>query len=347
MASISLRKLRKVHPDGTVALRDLDLDVADGELVCLVGPSGCGKSTTLNLVAGLEEPTSGTVLLDGVDVGDRAPGERDLAMVFQSYALYPHLTVRGNLAFPLESARLPRAEIDARVRETAAMLGIDALLERRPRELSGGQRQRVALGRALVRRPKAFLFDEPLSNLDPGLRARTRGEIKKLHARLGATFLYVTHDQAEALTLADRVVVLDAGAARQVGTPREVYDAPGDRFVAEFFGAPTIRFVRPETLGLSAPETALAGVRPEHVEIGEGAAPSGPGVATGTVDLVEPAGADTWITLTTATGDAITGRAAAELRAAPGSPAWARVAPERVLQFDAATGRRLPGSRSG
>lgn len=337
MASISLDCLRKEHRD-SVALRGLSLDIADGEFVCLVGPSGCGKSTTLQLIAGLDAPTSGSVRIDGVCVDDRAPGERDVAMVFQSYALYPHLTVRGNLAFPLESARLPMPEIDERIREVAESLGISGLLERRPRELSGGQRQRVALGRALVRRPKVFLFDEPLSNLDPNLRARTRGEIKRLHARLGATFIYVTHDQAEALTLADRVVVLDAGAVRQVGPPGEIYDAPADRFVAEFFGSPPIRFVDPARLALTPPRSGLvAGVRPEHVDVGEGPMPAE--ALTGHVDLVEPCGADTWVTLSLS-GEALAGRASRGFAGRPGSPGWARLDPARMLWFDAVSGLR-------
>ncbi len=337
MASITLRELRKEH-GGVVALRALSLEVADGEFVCLVGPSGCGKSTTLQLIAGLESPTAGSVQIGGVCVDDLPPGERDVAMVFQSYALYPHLTVRGNLAFPLECARLPRAEIEARVQEVSGALGIHDLLGRRPRELSGGQRQRVALGRALVRRPKAFLFDEPLSNLDPNLRLRTRAEIKRLHARLGATFIYVTHDQAEALTLADRVVVLDGGAVRQIGTPREVYEAPTDRFVAEFFGFPPICFVDAARLCLPAPGSGLvAGVRPEHVVVGNGPVPSA--AIEGRVDVVEPQGADTWVTLDIA-GASLSGRAARDFSGAPGSPAWAEIDPARVLWFDGVSGDR-------
>ena len=335
MASISLRGLRKEWR-GAVALAGLDLDIADGEFVCLVGPSGCGKSTTLNLIAGLETPTSGSVSIGGKPVDALAPGERDVAVVFQSYALYPHLTVRGNLAFPLEAARVPRAEIDSRVREVAASLGIDELLARKPKELSGGQRQRVALGRALVRRPKAFLFDEPLSNLDPNLRARTRGEIKRLHARLGATFVYVTHDQVEALTLADRVVVLESGRVRQIGTPREVYDAPADRFVAELFGSPPIRFVAPGAVGLAPPRAGtVAGVRPESVEVGGGAPPAG--AIAGIVDLVEPEGAQTWVTVAVG-GEMLVGRAVAGASLRAGVPAWLRVDASRVRWFDADTG---------
>src|SRR5437764_866429 len=303
MASVSLHHVRKAFPGAPDAVHDLSLEVADGEFVSLVGPSGCGKSTTLNLIAGLDQPTSGSIRIDGKPVEGLEPGERDLAMVFQCYALYPHKDVRGNLAFPLEVAHLPRPEIDRRIAETADLLGISALLRRKPRELSGGQRQRVALGRALVRKPRVYLLDEPLSNLDAGLRAQMRAELRRLHHRLRATFIYVTHDQAEAMTLSDRIAVLRAGELQQTGSPRDIYERPANRFVAEFFGTPRINVVRPGVLGLAG--QAMAGVRPEHLEVL--AAPA-PGALEGIVDQAELTGAEVWATLTVG-GESIVARA--------------------------------------
>ena len=328
MASVLLERLRKSHPGAPDALRELSLEIEDGEFVSLVGPSGCGKSTTLNLIAGLDEPTSGMVRIGGAPVNGLSPAERDVAMVFQSYALYPHKDVRGNLAFPLQLARLPRAEIDRRVAETAGLLGIAPLLTRKPRELSGGQRQRVALGRALVRKPRVFLFDEPLSNLDAGLRAQLRGELKRLHAALRATFVYVTHDQAEAMTLSDRIAVLRTGELQQVGAPREIYDRPANRFVAEFFGTPRINVVPGRVLGVPGGEV---GLRPEHLEIL--AAPAA-GALEGTVELAELTGAETWVTVTVG-AEQLVARAAAEFAARPGERIWVRPLPGRILRFDA------------
>ena len=238
MAEVALEGVGKVFTDGTEALRGVDLAVADGELVVLVGPSGCGKSTALRLIAGLEAPTAGTVRIGGEAVNEQGPQARNAAMVFQSYALYPHMTVGGNLAFPLRMRRLPRAEVRRRVADTAGLLGLEDLLERRPRELSGGQRQRVAMGRALVREPSVFLMDEPLSNLDAKLRVRIRSEIARLQRRLAATTVYVTHDQAEAMTLGDRVAVLRDGRLLQTDTPDRLYADPADAFVAGFLGSP-------------------------------------------------------------------------------------------------------------
>ena len=242
MATLTLSHLNKTFPDGTVAVRDLTLDVADGELVVLVGSSGCGKTTVLRMIAGLESPSAGRVAIGGRLVNDVHPKDRDIAMVFQNYALYPHMTVYNNMAFALQMRKLPKAEIERRVREAAALLGIDALLHRKPRALSGGQRQRVAVGRAIVREPKCFLFDEPLSNLDARLRVSTRAEIKALHQRLRTTTVYVTHDQEEAMTLGDRVVVMADGAIQQDATPLEVYRTPANRFVAGFVGTPAMNF---------------------------------------------------------------------------------------------------------
>ncbi|WP_163991136.1 ABC transporter ATP-binding protein [Pyxidicoccus caerfyrddinensis] len=337
MATVSLQDVRKVYRGGVAAVKGVTLDIADGEFVSLVGPSGCGKSTTLNLIAGLEELSGGTLRIDGAVVNGMSPRERDIAMVFQSYALYPHMDVAKNLAFPLEVAGLGRADIDARVREVASTLGLETLLARRPKELSGGQRQRVALGRALVRRPKVFLFDEPLSNLDAALRAQMRGEIKKLHEQLKATFIYVTHDQAEAMTLSDRVVVMHQGEVQQVAPPRELYDAPANLFVAGFFGSPRINLVKPGTLGRPDVDVVL-GLRPEHLEVGQGAAPSG--ALEGRVYLVEPMGAESWVTVEVA-GERMVARAAGDFRVPTGSPVWLRYDAARLRRFDAKSGRAV------
>ena len=273
MTTLRFAHVSKAYRRSAPVLHDIDLEVEDGAFVTLVGPSGCGKSTMLNLVAGFERPSTGDILLDGEVVNQRSPRERGVAMVFQSYALYPHLDVRRNIAFPLEVAGVPRDEIARRVREIARRLEIDPLLDRRPRELSGGQRQRVALGRALVRRTRLCLFDEPLSNLDASLRSLMRVEIKKLHEETGATFVYVTHDQAEAMTMSDQIVVLDAGAIQQVGSPAAIYHAPANTFVAGFIGVPPINLVHPATLHLEAlarGREIRAGVRPEDLEVSAG-----------------------------------------------------------------------------
>jgi multiple sugar transport system ATP-binding protein len=242
MAEIVLDHVSKSYADGATAVQDLSLTIADGEFLILVGPSGCGKSTTLNMIAGLEDITSGELRIDGERVNEKEPRDRDIAMVFQSYALYPHMTVRQNIAFPLTLAKLPKAEIAGKVEETAKILDLTELLDRKPAQLSGGQRQRVAMGRAIVRSPKAFLMDEPLSNLDAKLRVQMRTEIARLQARLGTTTVYVTHDQTEAMTLGDRVVVMSGGVAQQIGTPDELYHAPVNLFVAGFIGSPAMNF---------------------------------------------------------------------------------------------------------
>lgn len=240
MASVTLRNVNKVYPSGLHAVHNVDVDIADGEFVVLVGPSGCGKSTTLRMVAGLEEVSSGDIHIGDRRVNQVPPGDRDIAMVFQSYALYPHMTVRQNMAFGLKMRRTPRAEIQQRVADAATLLSIESLLDRRPRELSGGQRQRVAVGRAIVRDPAVFLFDEPLSNLDAKLRGQMRTEIAALHRRLAATMIYVTHDQVEAMTLGDRLVLMRDGVVQQIGAPLEVYQRPANRFVATFIGSPSM-----------------------------------------------------------------------------------------------------------
>jgi multiple sugar transport system ATP-binding protein len=351
MATVRFEQVRKVFPGGVEVVRGVDLEVADGELVTFVGPSGCGKSTMLNLVAGFERPTSGHVRIDGEIVDDRAPKDRGVAMVFQSYALYPHLDVRRNIAFPLEVAGLDRKSRDARVLEMAERMGLGGLLDRRPRDLSGGQRQRVALARALVRRPRLCLFDEPLSNLDAALRAQMRAEIKKLHEELGATFLYVTHDQAEAMTLSDRIVVLQGGAVQQVAPPRELYARPSNSFVAAFVGSPKINLLPPAMLGLGraggagGAEALVAGLRPEDAVVGQGEPPAreaGRGLIEGRVYVTEPVGPETWVTIE-AGSERVTGRAPAAFDAPTGERAWLTFDERRVLFFDAKTGERRTG----
>jgi multiple sugar transport system ATP-binding protein len=243
MAQVVLNDVTKVYPGPVRAVERVSLEIGDGEFVVLVGPSGCGKSTTLRMIAGLEEITAGTIVIDGRIVNDVHPKDRDIAMVFQNYALYPHMSVYKNMSFGLKLRGTPKSEIDRRVREAARVLGIEDLLDRKPRQLSGGQRQRVAVGRAIVREPKAFLFDEPLSNLDAGLRVEMRAELKRLHMRLKTTTVYVTHDQEEAMTLSDRVVIMHLGVVQQVGTPLEVYRRPANRFVASFLGTPPMNFL--------------------------------------------------------------------------------------------------------
>jgi ABC-type sugar transport system ATPase subunit len=286
MAALRLEAVGKTYPDGHVAIRHVELAIDDGEFLVLVGPSGCGKSTLLRLIAGLDAPTSGRIVIAGADVSGVPAQARDLAMVFQSYALYPHMSVRQNLAYGLKVRRLAKAVVAQRVTEVAAALGIEHLLDRRPAQLSGGQRQRVALGRAMVRQPKAFLLDEPLSNLDPALRTQARAELRRLHRMLGATVIYVTHDQEEAMTLGDRVAVMRDGAIEQAGSPLEVYASPVNTFVARFIGAPPMNVLPAALLGVTAPAGAIAGIRPQDVTL------ASRGHVQATVDLVEPRGHD-------------------------------------------------------
>ncbi|MFW6066429.1 MAG: ABC transporter ATP-binding protein [Planctomycetota bacterium] len=316
MAEVKLQDVTKTFPGGVVAVDRMNLLIRDREFVVLVGPSGCGKSTTLRMVAGLEEITSGTVSIAERVVNDVPPKNRDIAMVFQNYALYPHMTVYKNLAFALKLRRMPRDEIDRRVGDAAAVLGIDDLLERKPRALSGGQRQRVAVGRAIVRQPKAFLFDEPLSNLDAKLRVEMRAELKRLHRRLMTTTIYVTHDQEEAMTLGDRVVVMKEGIVHQCGGPLEVYEEPANRFVAGFLGTPPMNFLdgklvardgnlyfdegggmirlspqQQDMLGDRAGEPAVLGIRPDGMALNPQGRFSGEeNVLPVSVGVVEPLG---------------------------------------------------------
>ncbi len=285
MASIRLQDIRKSYGDVGV-LHGIDLEVADGEFLVLVGPSGCGKSTLLRCIAGLESITSGELSIGGRPVNDVAPRDRDVAMVFQSYALYPHMTVRRNMSFGLELRKVPQPEIDASVAEAARMLELQPLLDRLPKELSGGQRQRVAMGRAIVRRPAVFLFDEPLSNLDAALRAQLRVELKQLHHTLNTTMVYVTHDQVEAMTLADRIAILEGGHLQQVGSPADLYADPCNRFVAGFIGSPSMSFLE------RLEPDVVVGVRPHEV----GVVPAGTvGSIAGSVDVVETLGFESFV----------------------------------------------------
>lgn len=271
MATIAYEHVTKRFDD-TIAVNDLNVDVADGEFLVLVGPSGCGKTTALRMLAGLEDVSEGRILIGDRVVNNVAPGKRNIAMVFQSYALYPHMTVYGNLAFSLKNFNVPRSEIDRRVREAADILELDNLLKRKPKQLSGGQRQRVALGRAIVREPSAFLMDEPLSNLDAALRVQTRAEILKLQQRLGTTTIYVTHDQVEAMTMGDRIAVMNLGVLQQIGTPIDLYTNPANTFVATFIGSPAMNLVPSGMLGAGVGGSGrLLGFRPEDVQLANGA----------------------------------------------------------------------------
>ena len=302
MASVEIRKLRKFY-GGTQVLHGVDIEIADGEFVVLVGPSGCGKSTLLRMIAGLEEISDGEIAIDGTVVNDLPPKQRDLAMVFQSYALYPHMTVAQNMGFSLRLARVAKARIDEEVRKAAEILDLSAYLDRYPRHLSGGQRQRVAMGRAIVRDPKVFLFDEPLSNLDAKLRGQMRAEIKALHQRLKTTTIYVTHDQTEAMTMADKIVVLRDGRIEQVGAPMEIYRDPANSFVAGFIGSPPMNFFEGAVAGtqvvigdrsISLPQSVVRdgqkvklGIRPKHIRLADAGASE---ACPFQVELVEPTG---------------------------------------------------------
>jgi len=338
MAAVRLEAVAKTYPNGHTAIRHVDLGIDEGEFLVLVGPSGCGKSTLLRLIAGLETPTSGRILIEGADVTGWPPQARDLAMVFQSYALYPHMSVRDNLAYGLKVRRTDRAVVAQRVADVAAALDISALLDRRPAQLSGGQRQRVALGRAMVRQPKAFLLDEPLSNLDPALRAQARAELRRLHRRLGVTVVYVTHDQEEAMTLGGRVAVMRDGAVEQVAPPLDVYARPANTFVARFIGAPAMNLVPATLVGVDAPSGAVAGIRPQDVTL----------VASGqlhaVVDLVEPRGHDhlLHLRLDSPGADPFLVVVAGTAPPAVGAQVFVRIPPDRLHLFNGRHGARLP-----
>lgn len=357
MANVVLKHLDKKYPSGFHAVRDVSLEIADGEFMVLVGPSGCGKSTTLRMVAGLEEITGGEIFIGDRLVNDVAPGDRDIAMVFQNYALYPHMSVHQNMAFGLKMRGTPRAEIERRVREAADILSIESLLERRPRELSGGQRQRVALGRAIVREPKVFLFDEPLSNLDAKLRVQMRAEIARLHQRLKTTVIYVTHDQVEAMTLGQRIVLMDRGVVQQVDTPMNIYHRPANRFVGSFIGSPAMNFfpgridgesfhlasggavplAQVSTNGPLPIGPATLGIRPEDfVTDGEGLP-----LATVALDVVEHMGHETMVHFELGGEDHIA-RLPPDVRAASGDRVQFSVRPNALHLFAAdESARRL------
>jgi multiple sugar transport system ATP-binding protein len=309
VGSLQLKSIRKAYGSHEV-LKGIDLEVKDGEFVIFVGPSGCGKSTLLRTIAGLEDATSGSVQIDGTEVGHVAPAKRGIAMVFQSYALYPHLSVKDNMGLGLKQAGKPKAEIEDKVSKAASMLSLDPYLARRPAELSGGQRQRVAIGRAIVREPKLFLFDEPLSNLDAALRVNTRLEIARLHRSLKATMIYVTHDQVEAMTLADKIVVLNAGQIEQIGSPMDLYNRPANIFVAGFIGSPQMNFIDGARLGDASAKTI--GIRPEHMALSRES-----GDWKGKVAHVEHLGADTIVYIDSEHVGTITVRLFGEHRYAP------------------------------
>jgi multiple sugar transport system ATP-binding protein len=368
VARVTLEGVRKVYADsGFVAVHDLDLDVRDGEFVVLVGPSGCGKSTTLRMIAGLESISAGRLSIGGRVVNSLPPKERDIAMVFQGYALYPHMTVFENMAFALTLRKQPRRDIAARVERAADILGLTSVLDRRPRQLSGGQRQRVAIGRAIVREPQVFLFDEPLSNLDAQFRLEMRREIAMIHRQLGATTIYVTHDQVEAMTLGDRIVVLDGGRVQQIGAPLELYDHPANRFVAAFIGSPPMNLIDGElaadevggtdriafrsldgalrtpvggAAGMVAKSWAgkpvVLGVRPEHVVIAIPGVADGDATA-GTLQGVEPLGYEV-IARASAGAVIVTARMVSAALPRPDAAVTIRLDATRVQLFDRATG---------
>jgi sn-glycerol 3-phosphate transport system ATP-binding protein len=297
MANVTLRSVRKAYPNGFEAIKGIDFEVGDGEFCVLVGPSGCGKSTLLRMVAGLETVTSGKIDIGGRVVNQVEPADRDIAMVFQNYALYPHMSVYNNMAYGLRNRGMAKAEIETRVQEAARILELSAMLARKPGQLSGGQRQRVAMGRAIVRQPKVFLFDEPLSNLDAKLRIAMRVEIRKLQRRLNTTSIYVTHDQLEAMTLADILVVMNGGQVEQIGNPLEIYQKPATTFVAAFIGAPPMNLVGlgDSGINLGAADAAILGIRPEDLELANGSAPAGGVAFELTVEAIEKVGAETYV----------------------------------------------------
>jgi sn-glycerol 3-phosphate transport system ATP-binding protein len=359
MASVTLSNVKKIYAGGVEAVKGVSLEVPDGAFVVLVGPSGCGKSTLLRMVAGLETISDGEVRIGDRIVNDVEPADRDIAMVFQNYALYPHMTVFNNMAYGLRNRGTPSDEVTTRVNEAANLLGIEALLERTPRQLSGGQRQRVAMGRAIVRKPAAFLFDEPLSNLDAKLRVQMRVEIKKLQRALGTTSIYVTHDQVEAMTMADILVVMNAGRAEQIGAPRDIYQRPASQYVASFIGSPAMNFVSGEInrthdgvtfAGVKIPVTQAVlrkpdekvsiGIRPEHLTV----APSDPDFSLH-VDLIEHLGTDTlFYGHTTGSGGSdtqLTVRVSGDIEGRVGETLPIKIDRNNVHLFDLASGLRI------
>ncbi len=365
MAGVKLDKVSKVYDGKVTAVRDVNIEIRDKEFVVLVGPSGCGKSTVLRMIAGLEEITTGTISIDSRVVNDVAPKDRDIAMVFQNYALYPHMTVYENLAFGLKLRKYEKKEIDTRVQHAAEILGIASYLDRKPKALSGGQRQRVALGRAIVRQPKVFLFDEPLSNLDANLRVQMRTEISRLHHQLKTTMIYVTHDQIEAMSMGDRIVVMKDGLVQQVDTPLNIYNRPANKFVAGFIGSPTMNFLtgtfqtgaragfaqdgtsfsvkipRMQTAALkrAGRKPVVLGVRPEHIHLkkaGEAYAPF-----KGQIEVVEPVGNEIFVYFSTGAGSHYVARFATDRAPDVGKQCEMFVDTSKIHFFDAATEQAL------
>jgi len=368
MAEVVLDTVCKRYDSGAFAVDRFSLVVEDREFLVLVGPSGCGKSTTLRMIAGLEEITSGTISIGGRCVNAVPPKDRDIAMVFQNYALYPHMTVFENMAFGLKLRGVPKAEIDERVAEAAEILGLHELMRRLPKQLSGGQRQRVAVGRAIVRKPKVFLFDEPLSNLDAKMRVEMRSEINRLHRRLGATMVYVTHDQVEAMTMGDRIVVMNGGAIQQAARPLDVYQRPANLFVAGFIGTPPMNFLRGavasdkgegcfryasgrfslpvrwrEALAAFAGREVVLGFRPEAIAVAPDAAADGARIK-GVVDVVEPMGAETFVQVATEAGTRVVARMSPDWSFKPGTAIDLSVSLEHAVFFDAASGASIVGN---
>jgi len=361
MAEVRLEGVHKLF-GSVVAVEDFNLSIGSSEFVVFVGPSGCGKSTTLRMLAGLEDVTSGSISIDGRAVNNVHPKDRDIAMVFQNYALYPHLNVFDNISFGLRAKRLPKDEIAKRTNEAAEILGLGDLLKRRPGELSGGQKQRVAMGRAIVRKPKVFLFDEPLSNLDAKLRHKMRAAMKILHQRVQTTTVYVTHDQVEAMTLADRIVIMNEGHIEQVGTPDEVYKHPASQFVASFIGSPAMNFatgrieasgktmsLRTDSgtsldlagCGVAEGTMVQLGFRPEHMELADTAKPARGHVSiAGSITVVEPMGHETVLTCDAGFGE-IVGKYEGERRFQPGETAKFHIRADRLHYFDLKTGLRI------
>ncbi|MBM7036368.1 ABC transporter ATP-binding protein [Vibrio ulleungensis] len=366
MATLQLKSIRKTYPKADIeTLKGIDIEIDSGEFLILVGPSGCGKSTLMNTIAGLESITGGEIKIDGRNVEQVAPKDRDIAMVFQSYALYPNMTVRGNIAFGLEMKKMPKPEIDLEVQRVAEMLQIEQLLDRKPSQLSGGQRQRVAMGRALARRPKLYLFDEPLSNLDAKLRVDMRHQIKRLHQQLGTTIVYVTHDQIEAMTLADRIAVMRDGELQQLGTPADIYNTPSNLFVAGFMGSPSMNFVKgvvevqegksllalvgddgarsmlplPAGMELWQGKEVVMGIRPEHLSEGSDMNHQDTKV-TGLIEVLEPTGPDT-IAMVRFFNQEVACRLSPDSKVKVGESVTLSIDLQKVVLFDGQTEKRI------
>ncbi|AIW14633.1 ABC transporter ATP-binding protein [Vibrio tubiashii] len=368
MATLELKQIRKTYPKADQeTLKGIDINIDSGEFLILVGPSGCGKSTLMNTIAGLENISSGEIVIDGNDVSEVEPKDRDIAMVFQSYALYPNMTVRGNIEFGLKIRKMPKQDIDAEVERVAAMLQIDHLLDRKPSQLSGGQRQRVAMGRALARRPKLYLFDEPLSNLDAKLRVEMRHQIKRLHQQLNTTIVYVTHDQIEAMTLADRIAVMKDGELQQLGTPQEIYNKPNNMFVAGFMGSPSMNFIKtmvdldgedkpvikvkgsngqehhinlPASMREQDGKEVVIGLRPEHITDSENQESDATTQLDLTLEVLEPTGPDT-IAMIKVNEQEVACRLSPEFDVTAGQVASLHFDLSKAVFFDAATEQRI------